>query len=332
MSISYLSQRKRILQSFAACNNDNDFWQTADDIFSFQKKYNPVFKRYLDLTSSSFDHINNRYSFLPIQFYKTSEVKTGEWDPTKVYTSSGTSGFNTSRHYVKDEQWYLSNTQKIFEDHYGSILDTTFLCLLPSYLEREGSSLITMCQHFIANSKSDLSSFYLYDHELLYKTLVSLRNQKEKTVLIGVTYALLDFIKEYQLSFPDLIVIKTGGMKGRREEMNNSELNHILQQSLGVDQIHGEYGMTECFSQLYSINGRSYGLNQRMKVVISDLTDPFSFVKTGKSGRINLLDIANIDTCSFIATDDVGYIDDEGNLEILGRIDNSDLRGCNMLI
>lgn len=329
MSNSYQSERKRLLQSFAAISNDNDFWQLAKEIHEFQLKHNEVFKNYNHHIS---DHLGQlAFSFLPISFFKREAIKTGDWEEETIFTSSGTTGAQ-SQHYVRDKEAYLRNTERIFQHSYGPLNDFTFLCLLPSYLERTGSSLIAMSEHFIKCSDDHRSQFYLYDHEKLYSTILDLKEEEKPTVLLGVSYALLDFTEKYALNWPDLIVIKTGGMKGRRKEMNSQELDNILKEYLGVRSIHAEYGMTECFSQLYSHNGNSYFLNLYMKAIITDLSDPFHQLPNGKSGRINLIDLANIDTCAFIATDDVGHFNENGELVVLGRVDNSDLRGCNLLL
>ncbi len=329
MSNSYLLERKRLFQSFAAISNDNEFWQLTRAIHKFQLKYNPLFNEYHDQVAQNYSE--SEFTYLPISFFKSHKIKSGHWKEETRFSSSGTSGVN-SIHQVKNKKFYLKNASIIFQKTYGSLNDYCFVCLLPSYLEREGSSLITMCDHFIKESQIDNSAFYLYDHDKLFRTLTKLKKLNQKTILIGVSYALLDFVESNNIDWSQLIVIKTGGMKGRREEMNSSELDSILKVNLGVDFIHAEYGMTECFSQLYSQNGQSYSLNLHMKAKISDMSDPFHMVKKGKSGRINIIDLANIDTVSFIATDDVGYINEKNELVVLGRIDNSDLRGCNMLL
>ncbi|MEE9373208.1 MAG: acyl transferase [Saprospiraceae bacterium] len=321
-----------MLQSFAACSNDKDFWQLAKEIYDFQILYNPIYSEYDNLTAGLKLEIGN-ISFLPISFFKTHEIKSGDWTEEGIFTSSGTTGSISSRHFIYDSLFYLNNAAHIFESYYGSIEKTCFLCLLPSYLEREGSSLIAMCQHFIDQSEDDRSAFYLYNHNDLYTILKILKKEKKKTVLLGVSYALLDFAESYKIfSWPDFFVIKTGGMKGKRPEMNSSELDEVLKTSFNTININAEYGMTECFSQLYSINGSTYSQSNFIKVVITDLSDPFVFTNKGKSGRINIIDLANINTCSFIATDDVGYINEHDQVVVQGRIDNSDLRGCNMLL
>lgn len=330
LSSSYILQRKRLFESFAACTNDSDFNILAQEIFRFQEEFNPVFNKYNAYVRSNLDQ--GSFSFLPISFFKTDIIKTGEWEHEQIYTSSGTTSMERSSHFVSDKRHYLDHTKRIYKHYYGSLEDYCFLCLLPSYLEREGSSLIDMCAHFIDHSQYDESDFYLYNHDQLYETIAKMSGNNIPTVLIGVSYALLDFADSHKIEESNnLVVMKTGGMKGRRKEMNSEELDTILKEAFSVDQIHAEYGMTECLSQLYSKDGKSYQMHPWMKVIITDLTDPFKELEHGKTGRINIIDLANIDSCSFIATDDIGYTVDN-SLYIQGRIDNSDLRGCNMLL
>jgi len=330
LSSSYDVKRKRLYDSLAACASDSDFWNLVAEVFSFQCEYNPLLKEFVFRTSYS---NQNKFRFLPISFFKSHSVKTGEWIEDKVFTSSGTTGLATSSHFVRQEERYLQNTQTIFENAYGALEDYCFLCLLPSYLERDGSSLVSMCDYFISKSNDERSAFYLYDHETLFQTLTELKKECKPTILIGVSYALLDFAEKYEVdSWDQLIVMKTGGMKGRRAEMNMSELDKVLMRSFQVPSIQGEYGMTECLSQLYSKGENIYQENHRMKIILTDLSDPFQSVEIGKTGRVNIIDLANIDSCSFIATDDIGVKSGDGEISILGRIDHSDLRGCNLLL
>ncbi len=276
---------------------------------------------------------NLHFYFLPISAFKKGSVKTGEWREEKVYNSSGTTSDVTSRHFIRYKSDYLENCKWIFEKAFGGPENWCFLCLLPSYLEREDSSLVDMCQYFVSHSQYEQSGFYLYNYRDLDEKIQLCEKREIPTLLIGVSFALFDYAERYQYTGLEHVrVMKTGGMKGRRVEINDSELDEALMQSFGTGTLFAEYGMTECQSQLYSKNGQSYAQNLRMKVVVSDISDPFCFLEKNRTGRINVVDLANIDSCAFIATDDVGYVDENDEVHILGRLDHSDLRGCNLLL
>ncbi len=269
--------------------------------------------------------------FLPIQFFKSKKIICGTANEEIIFTSSSTSGQGESKHFVTDISIYKNSFFKAFEIFYGPIKDYCFLALLPSYLERNGSSLIMMCDELIKTSKHPLSNFYLHNHADLFEVLKELNNKKHKTILLGATFGLLDFAEEFQVNFPELIVIETGGMKGRKKEMIRSEIHEILQNGFGVNKIHSEYGMTELLSQAYSNGDGLFECPPWMKVKISDNTDPFSFVNENKSGVINIIDLANINSCCFIQTQDIGKQNNKGQFEVLGRLDYSDIRGCSLL-
>jgi hypothetical protein len=269
--------------------------------------------------------------FLPIQFFKSKKIICGTANEEIIFTSSSTSGQGESKHFVTDISIYKKSFFKAFEIFYGPIKDYCFLALLPSYLERNGSSLIMMCDELIKTSKHPLSNFYLHNHADLFEVLKELNNKKHKTILLGATFGLLDFADEFQVNFPELIVIETGGMKGRKKEMIRSEIHEILQNGFGVNKIHSEYGMTELLSQAYSNGDGLFECPPWMKVKISDNTDPFSFVNENKSGVINIIDLANINSCCFIQTQDIGKQNNKGQFEVLGRLDFSDVRGCSLL-
>ncbi len=269
--------------------------------------------------------------FLPIQFFKSKKIICGTANEEIIFTSSSTSGQGESKHFVTDISIYKKSFFKAFEIFYGPIKDYCFLALLPSYLERNGSSLIMMCDELIKTSKHPLSNFYLHNHADLFEVLKELNNKKHKTILLGATFGLLDFADEFQVNFPELIVIETGGMKGRKKEMIRSEIHEILQNGFGVNKIHSEYGMTELLSQAYSNGDGLFECPPWMKVKISDNTDPFSFVNENKSGVINIIDLANINSCCFIQTQDIGKLNNKGQFEVLGRLDFSDVRGCSLL-
>lgn len=269
--------------------------------------------------------------FLPISFFKTHTVKDSAKPAEIVFSSSGTTGQQTSKHHVVDAALYRKSYNFAFEQFYGPTEEYCILALLPSYLEREGSSLIYMVDDLLKQSSHKQSGYFLHNHDALYQTLLSLKKERQKTVLFGVTYALLDLVEQYQFDFPELIVMETGGMKGKRKEMVREELHHILTNGLGVQKIHSEYGMTELLSQAYSKGDGIFSCPPWMKILLRDTLDPLSLT-TGKTGGINVIDLANLHSCSFIATQDLGRITVDGNFEVAGRFDNADIRGCNLLV
>lgn len=270
--------------------------------------------------------------YLPIAFFKSHEVKSNAGLVEVVFSSSGTTGQVQSKHLVTDVSLYEESFNKAFTLFYGDPKDSCILALLPSYQEREGSSLIYMVDALIEQSGHKQSGYFLNNNEGLYQTLVSLKQQKQRTILIGVTYALLDFIEGYQLNFPELIVMETGGMKGKRKEMVRDELHELLTAGFGVPAIHSEYGMTELLSQAYSYGEGIFNAPPWMKIVLRDTNDPLSLLRNKQTGGINVIDLANLNSCSFIATQDLGKVYPDGSFEVLGRFDNADIRGCNLLV
>lgn len=270
--------------------------------------------------------------FLPISFFKSHEVLSNRDAPEIVFSSSGTTGQLQSKHLVSDVKIYEESFNLAFEQFYGSIKDTCLLALLPSYLEREGSSLIYMVDSLLNQSQHPQSGYFLHDLNSLYQTLKTLQQAGQKTILIGVTYALLDFIEKFELNFPSLIVMETGGMKGKRKELVREELHQLLRKGFGVDQIHSEYGMTELLSQAYSAGNGVFNCPPWMKILLRDTYDPLMLVSIKQTGGINVIDLANVNSCSFIATQDLGKLHEDGSFEVLGRFDNSDIRGCNLLV
>ena len=269
---------------------------------------------------------------LPVEFFKSHYIIEDKTYADVIFTSSGTTGTMTSNHPVHDIKIYENSYSKSFEQFYGKVEDVCILALLPNYLERDGSSLIYMVSDLIQKSQHPQSGFFLYNHEELHQTLISLKNKKQKTVLIGVTYALLDFLEHFKIDFPELIVMETGGMKGKRKEMIREELHQVLCKGFTVKSIHSEYGMTELLSQAYSLGDGIFATPNWMKILIRDTNDPFTYLENSKSGGINVIDLANIHSCSFIATQDLGKIYPNGSFEVLGRFDNSDIRGCNLMV
>lgn len=312
----------------------HSFDSRALALFHHQASANPIYKAYVEALGRDAKSINqiNEIPFLPIQFFKEHEVKTDNWREETIFTSSGTTGAITSQHFVKSTADYLQQCEKCFQQYYGAIEDTVFLCLLPSYLEREGSSLVLMAEHFIEKSGVKASGFYLYDFEQLKNELLQLKGGGKRVVLLGVTFALLDFADRYSISYPELIVMETGGMKGRRREMIREEVHDQLKIAFDVNYIHSEYGMTELFSQAYSQGDGIFKPTSDMRIILRDVNDPFDLQPSRAYGAINVIDLANIHTCAFIETQDLGKLHSDGTFEVLGRIDNSDLRGCNLLV
>ena len=310
----------------------------ALEIFYFQYNNNEVYKHYVDalrIDPHSIDSIET-IPYLPISFFKTHKVVTTFFESEIIFESSGTTGENTSRHYVKSIELYQKSFLKGFKSFYGDISNWSILGLLPGYLERKNSSLVVMVDDLIKKSKNSNSGFYLNDHEKLYQTLAHNEIIGQPTLLIGVTYALLDFAEKYSMKLQNTIIMETGGMKGKREEITREEVHDILKNKFGLNKIHSEYGMTELFSQAYSKGDGIFRNPPWMKVLIREYNDPFainSISKNKKSsnGLINIIDLANLYSCSFLATDDVGKDYRNNGFEVLGRRDVSDLRGCSLL-
>jgi hypothetical protein len=268
--------------------------------------------------------------FLPISFFKTQEVVCGRFEPQAVFESSGTTQTTNSRHFVKDISLYKKSFLHCFELFYGPVKDWCILALLPAYLERKNSSLVMMADVLIGLSENKYSGFYLYNHEELFQVLEKLEKAGQKTLLLGVTFALLDFAEKYSLPLNHTIIMETGGMKGRREELTREQVHSIIKKSFSVSNVHSEYGMTELLSQAYSKADGVFNCPPWMKIVLRDEDDPFAISGSG-TGVINIIDLANIYSCSFIASDDAGRLHADGSFEVLGRLDHSDIRGCSLL-
>jgi hypothetical protein len=310
-----------------------EFNNRAIEVFKYQYLENPLYRNFSDRFQKTPENIKELklIPFLPVSFFKTEEVKTGNFMPEMIFESSGTTGMKTARHFVKHLGLYRESFVKGFELFYGNIRDFCVLGLLPAYLERSGSSLVYMVDEMIRLSGHEESGFYLYDYGKLYELLLKLENNKQKTLLIGVSFALLDFAEKYSIQLSNTIVMETGGMKGRRDEITRDELHNILKQKLGVSRIHSEYGMTELLSQAYSIGMGIYEPVPWMKALVRDEDDPLSLHDSGE-GLLNIIDLANRDSCSFVATDDVAKLYENGSFEVLGRMDKSDMRGCSLLV
>ncbi len=315
-------------------HNEIEFNETCLDVFKIQYQNIEVYQTFvkgLRVKPEEITHYS-QIPFLPISFFKTHKIINDDAFADIIFISSGTTGILTSQHFVEDVELYEKSYLKGFEQAYSKIEDYCILALLPNYLERKGSSLIYMVDDLIKKSEHTNSGFFLYEHQELSQMLHQLKKNKQKTLLIGVTYALLDFVESYHINFPELIVLETGGMKGKRKEMIREELHQTLCEGFGVSKIHSEYGMTELLSQAYSKGDGIFETPPWMKILIRDTNDPLTFLKNGKTGGINVIDLANIHSCSFIATQDLGKIHFSNTFEILGRFDDSEIRGCNLMV
>ncbi len=301
--------------------------------FRFQYNHNPVYRKWCDLTGVKADRVKIPANIpsLPVSFFKTHTITTTQFTPETVFESSGTSQTTNARHLVKDTVLYRESFIRAFELFYGKISDWCILGLLPSYLERQHSSLVMMVDELIKRSGHPDSGFYLYDHKKLSETLIRQENVGQKTLLIGVTFGLLDFAEAWPQKLTHTVVMETGGMKGRRKELTRAEVHQVLTEGLGVKKIHSEYGMTELLSQAYSKGQGRFVCPPWMKVRVRDEEDPLWVKETGK-GILQVIDLANAYSCSFIATEDVGIVYEDGSFEVWGRLDNSDIRGCSLLV
>ena len=311
----------------------NRFDAVALETFQYQSLNTPIYREFIHLLGVDPDEIKKvrDIPYLPIQFFKSKKVIADNCSTDIVFSSSGTTGQITSKHHVHSKELYEQSFTKAFELFYGQPDDYIILALLPSYLERGGSSLVYMADHLIKASNNSSSGFYLNNIDELASTLTSLDQSGKKVLLLGVSYALLDLIEKQTFELSNTIVMETGGMKGRRKELVKEELHKILKAGFGVTQIHSEYGMTELLSQAYSSGEGIYHCPPWMKVLTRDPYDPFDLVAEGQSGGINVIDLANRYSCSFIATQDLGKVHSDNSFEILGRFDHSDIRGCNLM-
>jgi len=310
------------------------FEKIALETFSHQHQSNPVYRSYCDLLNIDPSEVNEltKIPFLPIDFFKQKAVKSFEEPEACIFTSSGTTGQNPSQHFVRSLDHYEVSFERCFEKFYGPVEDYVILALLPSYLEREGSSLVYMAHRLIEKTKQPQSGFYLDNLEELHQQLLSLEAEGKKTLLLGVSFALLDFAERYPLTLSHTVVMETGGMKGRRKELIRAELHDKLMKGFGVKQIHSEYGMTELMSQAYAAENGLYNCPNWMKVLTREVTDPFRILPPGRNGLLNIIDLANWDSCAFIATDDLGRVHQDGRFEVMGRLDHSAIRGCNLMV
>ena len=330
---------KNLLQDIFNASAES-FAATALNVFRFQYEYNDIYNQFCKIIGKHPEQVNSieQIPFLPIQFFKSKQIKTGSFEEALYFESSGTTGSINSRHFVKDALVYEESFLKGFEMQYGSINEYCIIGLLPSYLERGNSSLVYMVDKLVKLSGHAGSGFYLYEHDKLKKQLLANEKAGVKTLLIGVTYALLDFAEANPMQLQHTTVMETGGMKGRREELSRGQVHEILCRQFGLQQIHSEYGMTELLSQAYSKGKGIFTCPPWMKVLVRNEDDPFEIRSTPDGsklfagGAVNIIDLANIYSCSFIATDDAGKIYANNSFEITGRLDNSDIRGCGLMI
>jgi len=313
--------------------NESSFDDLSNTVFQFQYENNAIYRQWVDLIDPFPRNLKipQKIPALPISFFKEQRVVTGNWEEQKIFESSGTTGMITSRHYVADLTVYEHSFIKGFESQYGSIQNWCILALLPAYLERDHSSLVYMADKMIKMSQHSESGFYLYNYAELAAKLKELELSGQPTLLLGVTFALLDFAAQFPMQLKNTIVMETGGMKGRGKELTRPELHETLIGQLGLQTIHAEYGMTELFSQAYSKGGGRFYCPSWMKVFIRKEDDPFEFFTEG-TGLIQIIDLANIYSCSFIATQDIGKLYADGSFEVLGRMDHADIRGCSLLV
>lgn len=328
-----IKQREQLLEDIRKVTSET-FGEVALDVFHYQAAHNLIYAQFLDLLRVKPASVSypTDIPHLPIALFKKYHLQSGDWGPTRTFTSSGTTGSTTSHHPLRNEDWYRENARLAFELQYGPLKGRPVLALLPAYLERTGSSLVFMADDFIQRSEHPDSGFFLDDLPALSHKLASLTDGPVPPLLIGVSFALLDLAEQYAQALGNSIIMETGGMKGRRREMTRPELHGVLSAAFKVEHIHSEYGMTELLSQAYAPKDGIFLPAPTLRARARDITDPLSIVAHGKTGALNLTDLANLDTISFIATDDLGRVYEDGSFEVLGRLDASDVRGCNLLV
>lgn len=314
--------------------SSNDFLKKSLEVFRYQAKNSTVYKEYIERIGCDVIKVRSLEAipFLPISFFKTHRIITENQIPEVTFLSSGTTGIERSNHLIANVNLYEEAFVASFRHFFGDVQDYTILALLPSYLEQKNSSLVYMVNNLITQTNRKDSGFYLNDNDTLIRNLERLDARGEKVLLIGVSYALLDLLEIKKFHLKNTLIMETGGMKGRRKELIKSELHDILIKGFGVKTIFSEYGMTELLSQAYSIGNTLYETPPWMKILIREVEDPFAILPKGQSGAINIIDLANVNSCSFIATQDLGKLHESGKFEILGRFDNADIRGCNLML
>ena len=321
-------------QDIFTISSQKQFEKIALKVFRFQYENNLVYREFCEFLKVEKHTVKSleKIPFLPVQFFKSHDVISTTEASQEIFTSSGTTGIITSKHLVTDVSLYEQSYRLAFSQFYGNIEDYAILACLPSYLERSGSSLIYMVKDLIELSNNEHSGFYLHNYDELVNKLIELDSSGQNVILIGVTYALLDLIEKQNFQLKNTIIMETGGMKGKRKEIIREELHSTLRKGFGVSNIHSEYGMTELLSQAYSLGNGIFECPSWMQILVRDTEDALTYVDYGKTGGVNVIDLANINSCSFIATQDLGKKYSNNTFEILGRFDNSDIRGCNLMV
>ena len=325
---------RKLFLDFDKIQSKNHFDEIALNLFEYQYQNNLTYRSYCNLLNTIPSKVNNvkKIPFLPINFFKSHDLNSSKKLPERCFLSSKTTGEVASKHPVNDISLYIKSFKKCFSLFYGNIEEYVLLALLPSYLERENSSLVFMVNHLIKSTNNPESGFYLNDLKKLTKKLIELETKGKKTILIGVSFALLNLSENFNWKIPNTIIIETGGMKGMRKELIRRDLHKKLKKAFGVTEIHSEYGMTEILSQAYSQQKGIFKCPPWMRVYIRSVNDPFEKLGYNQTGGINILDLANIDSCAFIETQDLGKLYENGSFEISGRFDNTEIRGCNLMV
>lgn len=314
-------------------DSDSSFFEIARLLYQYQYSNNRLFKQYVDLLNRQPEVVSdiNEFAFLPIEYFKNQAIITGDWKPDQYFESSATTSQQTSKHYYRDDLAYLENAIKSFETGFGDLSNYVVIGLLPAYLERKHSSLVAMANAFIEKSIYPESGFYLNEYRSLSDLLARMRHSQTKVLVIGVSFALLDLAEQFPGDYSHVMFMETGGMKGRRKELIRNDLHDQLKKGFQVEHIYSEYGMTELLSQAYMDASGRFKPAATMSVVISEINDPFQTL-IGETGRINVIDLMNVDSCAFIQTSDLGKVYADGSFDVLGRLDNSDIRGCNLMV
>jgi hypothetical protein len=325
--------REKFKSRIFSLSSEKEFEEAALELFLWQSAENQVYRRFLELLDVRPGKVGRLTAipFMPVSFFRTHRVVTGEVATSITFKSSGTGNFVPSCHHVHDPDLYRSSFLRCFELFYGPPQSYCILALLPSYLERGDSSLVYMAGKLIEKSSHPDSGFYLENTADLAARIRMLEGQDARVLLLGVSFALLDLVESHELSLEKTIIMETGGMKGRRKELTREELHTILRTRTGAGQIHSEYGMTELLSQAYARSEGRFSTPPWMRVMVRDSYDPFSYMPSGRSGGINIIDLANLDSCAFVETSDLGRLHSDGTFEVIGRFDNSEVRGCNLL-
>lgn len=314
--------------------NEENALDIALKLFRFQAGHNPVYGKYIHHLGVNPETVKTieAIPFLPVSFFKSHGIQTGSWEPETTFTSSGTTGLTASVHRIADTDFYISHAAKCFTHFFGPLSDYHIFALMPSYLERQGSSLVAMLESFVKKTGSPYSGFYLYDYEKLAHDIVRAKKDNRKIILWGVSFALLDFAEKFSIDLSGSIVLETGGMKGRRKEITRHDLHGQLKKHFNVTRVYSEYGMTELLSQAYTQGGEVFYPSPWMKIVVRETTDPLAKGLVSQTGGLNVIDFANFHSISFIETEDAGKTHPDGSFEVLGRLDNSDVRGCNLMV